>query len=55
MFKYVSGSCAKTILSDGEVKFSLLDLKDFLGSLVSGESSAHGSGQLGSQEHSSFP
>lgn len=47
-------SCAKTILSDREVEFSFLDLENFLGPLVSGESSANGSGELGSEEDSSF-
>lgn len=54
MFKYVWKSCAKTILSDGEVFFSFLNFGDFLGSLLGCESSADGSGELSSQESSAF-
>jgi hypothetical protein len=46
-------SCSETVLSEGEVFLSFLDLGDLLGLLVEVQSGSEGSGQLGSQELSS--
>lgn len=47
-------SCSKAEVSKGEVLFSLLDLEDLFSFLVSWESGSEGSGELGSEELSSF-